>query len=235
MSHSQFHSIESFILRHAWLNLWDERMTTGRINQITFLLNLQFCTTALQEDWGRLPQRKMSNQSPTFFFLRDDVNHTRMLHFAYSTHNNKQVRHMKPWILTNGLHQDLISAPWLQLQVRLCLPHTSCTNVQGHDPVALTGGLHRAVSHCIDACEARWPPGYQCQLSNRKLMTAKRQISYDCFMHLQIKKHIVCSDPCLHPCHFLPQKSFAIGQTASLTLVGSRACNLAHWAEFSKK
>ena len=24
-----------FILRHAWLNLWDKRMTTGRINQVT--------------------------------------------------------------------------------------------------------------------------------------------------------------------------------------------------------
>ena len=34
MSHSQFHSTKSFILRHAWLNLRDERMTTGRINQI---------------------------------------------------------------------------------------------------------------------------------------------------------------------------------------------------------
>lgn len=34
MSHSQFHSTESFILRHAWLNLLDERMTTGRINQV---------------------------------------------------------------------------------------------------------------------------------------------------------------------------------------------------------
>ena len=37
MSHSQFHSIEAFILRHAWLNLWDERMTTGRINQIAIV------------------------------------------------------------------------------------------------------------------------------------------------------------------------------------------------------
>jgi hypothetical protein len=34
MSHSQFHS-KIFILRRAWLNLWDERMTTGRINQVT--------------------------------------------------------------------------------------------------------------------------------------------------------------------------------------------------------
>ena len=35
MSHSQFHSINLFILRHAWLNLWDKHMTTGRINQVT--------------------------------------------------------------------------------------------------------------------------------------------------------------------------------------------------------
>ena len=36
MSHSQFQS-KRFILRHAWLNLWDERMTTGRINQVAIL------------------------------------------------------------------------------------------------------------------------------------------------------------------------------------------------------
>jgi hypothetical protein len=33
MSHSQFQS-KRFILRRAWLSLWDERMTTGRINQV---------------------------------------------------------------------------------------------------------------------------------------------------------------------------------------------------------
>ena len=40
MSHSQFHSTNLFILRHAWLNLWDKHMTTGRINQVTT------CTTS---------------------------------------------------------------------------------------------------------------------------------------------------------------------------------------------
>ena len=35
MSHSQFHSIRVLILRHAWLNLLDKHMTTGRINQVT--------------------------------------------------------------------------------------------------------------------------------------------------------------------------------------------------------
>ena len=37
MSHSQFHRINWFILGHAWLNLWDKHMTTGRINQVTIL------------------------------------------------------------------------------------------------------------------------------------------------------------------------------------------------------
>lgn len=35
MSHSQFHGVELFTLRHAWLNPWDKHMTTGRINQVT--------------------------------------------------------------------------------------------------------------------------------------------------------------------------------------------------------
>jgi hypothetical protein len=39
MSHSQFHSTNLFILRHAWLNLWDKHMTTGRINQVTIHLH----------------------------------------------------------------------------------------------------------------------------------------------------------------------------------------------------
>ena len=43
MSRMQIHRIKSFILRHAWLNLWDKHMTTGRINQVTFL---EYPTTA---------------------------------------------------------------------------------------------------------------------------------------------------------------------------------------------
>lgn len=42
MSHSQFHSTNLFILRHAWLNLWDKHMTTGRINQVTTSLHSLF-------------------------------------------------------------------------------------------------------------------------------------------------------------------------------------------------
>ncbi len=43
MSHSQFHGIKLFILRHAWLNLWDKHMTTGRINQITIFITATRC------------------------------------------------------------------------------------------------------------------------------------------------------------------------------------------------
>ena len=41
MSHSQFHSTDLFILRHAWLNLWDKHMTTGRINQVSYETRLR--------------------------------------------------------------------------------------------------------------------------------------------------------------------------------------------------
>ena len=34
MSHPQFYC-KIFTLRHAWLNLWDKHMTTGRINQVS--------------------------------------------------------------------------------------------------------------------------------------------------------------------------------------------------------
>ena len=45
MSRSQFQS-KRFILRHAWLNLWDERMTTGRINQVATIISLPPCRPA---------------------------------------------------------------------------------------------------------------------------------------------------------------------------------------------
>jgi hypothetical protein len=49
MSCTQFHCIKMFILRHAWLNLWNKHMTTGRINQVTFVwLQWSWC-------WGQLP------------------------------------------------------------------------------------------------------------------------------------------------------------------------------------
>ena len=45
MSHSQFRS-KKLILRHAWLNLWDKHMTTGRINQV--IATLLSCFEAQQ-------------------------------------------------------------------------------------------------------------------------------------------------------------------------------------------
>ena len=51
MSHSQFHCIKSFILRHAWLNLWDKHMTTGRINQVTILKRRQTNSPSQKVCW----------------------------------------------------------------------------------------------------------------------------------------------------------------------------------------
>jgi len=59
MSRSQFHSIKLFILRHAWLNLWDKHMTTGRINQVTLLSTI----TVRQANHQTSVQRK-----PPFLF-----------------------------------------------------------------------------------------------------------------------------------------------------------------------
>ena len=46
MSHSQFHRTKWFILGHAWLNLLDKHMTTGRINQVAVFSGQQHTTTA---------------------------------------------------------------------------------------------------------------------------------------------------------------------------------------------
>ena len=50
MSHPQFHSTNLFILRHAWLNLLDKHMTTGRINQVT----TDFVESAFRESMTQL-------------------------------------------------------------------------------------------------------------------------------------------------------------------------------------
>ena len=49
MSHSQFHSTKLFILRHAWLNLWDKRMTTGRINQVNIFAHKRWMHCSNQQ------------------------------------------------------------------------------------------------------------------------------------------------------------------------------------------
>ena len=65
MSHSQFHCIKSFILRHAWLNLWDKHMTTGRINQVTILKNLRTCSQAQKKiEFVTSTSRKKQKDSP---------------------------------------------------------------------------------------------------------------------------------------------------------------------------
>ena len=53
MSHSQFHSTNLFILRHAWLNLWDKHMTTGRINQVTISVCTRIRNPQVQHRYRR--------------------------------------------------------------------------------------------------------------------------------------------------------------------------------------
>ena len=48
MSHSQI-CYEELSLKHAWLNLWDKHMTTGRINQVFTSLLTPMCNTVLTE------------------------------------------------------------------------------------------------------------------------------------------------------------------------------------------
>ena len=55
MSHSQFHSIDLFILRHAWLNLWDKRMLLA---ESTRLLSLPYLRR-------QKPDRETKNKAPT--------------------------------------------------------------------------------------------------------------------------------------------------------------------------
>ena len=63
MSHSQFHSTNLFILRHAWLNLWDKHMTTGRINQVTtFQITHKWAKSWYWQPFGCFPNREFINR-----------------------------------------------------------------------------------------------------------------------------------------------------------------------------
>ena len=67
MSHSQFHSTKLFILRHAWLNLWDKRMTTGRINQVYIL---SFFDTRASRETQVLQRKRCKPRSASFLFKK---------------------------------------------------------------------------------------------------------------------------------------------------------------------
>ena len=66
MSHSQFHSTNLFILRHAWLNLWDKHMTTGRINQVT-----TFHLPTSQRTWSKRPLLMVGNHFRSREFINN--------------------------------------------------------------------------------------------------------------------------------------------------------------------
>ena len=65
----------AFILRHAWLNLWDKRMTTGRINQIAihaFWTSLQGKTYPLSSH-AFLQTSSEAHTCPTTYASRENT------------------------------------------------------------------------------------------------------------------------------------------------------------------
>ena len=67
MSHSQFHSIDLFILRHAWLNLWDKRMLLA---ESTRLLSLRKKGRCLPENDLALKSQVRSEQGKSAFLIK---------------------------------------------------------------------------------------------------------------------------------------------------------------------
>jgi hypothetical protein len=65
MSHSQFHSINSFIQTFAWLNLWDKRMLLAESTRLLFEINFRF---QLSLDWCLQLQYKILLYSHTNIF-----------------------------------------------------------------------------------------------------------------------------------------------------------------------
>ena len=53
------------VLRHAWLNLWDKHMTTGRINQITCVKLVKRQTNGA----NRRPTHEHNNKFQQLFFM----------------------------------------------------------------------------------------------------------------------------------------------------------------------
>ena len=61
LSPSQFHLLNRYELRHAWLNLWDEHMTTGRINQI---VTESHCKHSFSKHYPNTARSFTSHSSP---------------------------------------------------------------------------------------------------------------------------------------------------------------------------
>ena len=75
MSHSQFHSIKSFILRHAWLNLWDKRMLLAESTRLLsrgHRLNLRSSNKQIRAGHG------LATHAPRYFSSAHDCSEIRI-------------------------------------------------------------------------------------------------------------------------------------------------------------
>ena len=61
MSHSQI-CYEELSLKHAWLNLWDKHMTTGRINQVLTLMSIP-ASRSRRLQWDFVPDEALSQRN----------------------------------------------------------------------------------------------------------------------------------------------------------------------------
>ena len=110
MSHSQFRS-ETLILRHAWLNLWDKHMTTGRINQVTWWRTQ--CGRKKSTNWI-LPRGLQNLQSLQFencisTFLRQSAEWFKLMKWTFKkwTHQLETLQRLNTMTNSRCLRIDL--------------------------------------------------------------------------------------------------------------------------------
>jgi hypothetical protein len=126
MSHSQFHSTNLFILRHAWLNLWDKHMTTGRINQVTTFqihqilgseshLSWQEFVSLIQNFLNLSQEIEKPPCSPTshhsdavLLVVRHDKNHALLRELPAISENARSRRILKCPIRNKTGHQQVV-------------------------------------------------------------------------------------------------------------------------------
>ena len=156
MSHSQFHSIDLFILRHAWLNLWDKRMllaeSTRLLIFVPLLTLLIILLRSLVENFGsyngRWAQQYMSLTlvSSLYFILstpaistqnRIDTCHKQSDPFTLSDRFSRTI-HMRilKWHFTTSISLDMISSACVKLfdafNTFVWLVGVSCNSLCAH-------------------------------------------------------------------------------------------------------
>ena len=98
MSHSQFHSIDLFILRHAWLNLWDKRMLLAESTRLLSLFTSK--QKQLLTKYTDQLRRYVSFSSDLVIHYYDirksDINHWFGFNCFHKTNYQRTIHHLTP-------------------------------------------------------------------------------------------------------------------------------------------